>query len=297
MKRLASLIILVGILTALFIEVMMNLPTKELKGILIDLEFGQPDPARHRALREALTERLGAPCDGVKCISLRYVHFSHILERDIAPQEVDFILLSPQGVPWHVYEREFQTETNRCKQLLTRAIMDYHIPALGICGGHQFLALAFGGTVGFIDERLEQQKPDRYPKQGLAEKGEVALQTLAEDPLWQGIVAHPGAFFVMENHFEEVKTLPPAFRNLARSSLSEIQVLKLPSRLVYGFAFHPERGWDSALKEPTGESPGKKLLRNFFSMALDEKEKRRKNPPSYSHDLTPRKNGESAWMK
>jgi len=279
MKRPTYLIVLLSILVVLFIEVMMNLPTKELKGVLIDLEFGPPDPARHSALREALTEKLAAPCTGVEGISLRYVHFSRISERDIDPQQVDFILLSPQGVPWHVYERECPNEINRCKQLLARAIMDHHVPALGICGGHQFLAVTFGGTVGFIDETLEQQKPDRYPKQGLAEKGEVALQTLADDPLWRGIAVHPGVFWASESHYEEVKTLPRSFINIARSSLSEIQVLKLPSRLVYGFAFHPERGWDSALKEPGQASPGKKLLQNFFSMVLDEKEKRRKNSP------------------
>ncbi len=289
MKLLVSLIVLAGMLAIVSIEVMMNVSTKELKGVLIDLEFGQPDPTRHGALRETLTQKLASTCNGIKgvAISLQYVHFSQVSDHDIAPDHVDFIVLSPQGTPWRVYERECHSEINRSKQLLTRAIMDYDTPVLGICGGHQFLALTFGGTVGFIDETLERAKPETYPKQGLSEKGEVALQTLVDDPLWRGIVVHPGSFLASESHYEEVKTLPPSFINLARSSLSEIQLLRLPHRLVYGFAFHPERGWEHARNEQAGGPPGQKLLQNFFSMVLDEKEKKRNNPRRYGIPLRP----------
>jgi len=295
MKNLLSLLVFIVILASTFMGIMMNNINKGLDGVLIDLELGIPDPQRHMVLREILTEELTGIGSNVKwaSISLRYLHFTQISESDIDPNRVDFILLSPQGTPWHVYERECQTAINRVKELLVRAIRDYRIPVLGICGGHQFLALAFGGTVGFVDERLDPIKPYSYPKHGLAERGDVVLETLADDPLFIGVVDHPGTFCVSESHFEEVKTVPGCFVNLARSSLSEIQLLRLPHRLVYGFAFHPERGWG---RGQANAAPGKKLLGNFFSMVLDEKQNKGKNPSKLLVHQTQNK-GEPAWMK
>lgn len=278
MKALLSLIILAAILAIVSIEVIMNARSKRLEGVLIDLELAGPDPRRHSALQEALKNKVTSEGDakGVT-VSLCYLHFVQVSEADLNSQHVDFILLSPQSTPWHVYEREFPTEMDRFKGLLVRAIKDYDIPVLGICGGHQFLALAFGGTVGFIDEKLEQSRPDTYPKDGLAERGDVVLETLADDPLFQGIVVHPGTFMVSESHYEEVKKIPQSFVNLARSSLSEIQILRLPYSLVYGLAFHPERGWEPCFPEQVAIAPGKKLLQNFLSMVLDVKANKNKD--------------------
>ncbi len=252
--------------------------TEMLQGILIDLELGSPDPKRYRALRKVLTDEITVKGDGLKaCISLRYVHFTDISPSDFNTRRVDFILLSPQDSPWHRYERDCAVQLARLKELLVQAINDYHIPVLGICGGHQFLALAFGGTVGFIDSKFDGTKPDAYPKDALAEKGDVVLETLADDPVFRGIVSHPGTFRVSESHYEEVKQPPTLFVNLARSETSQIQLLRLPNRVVYGFAFHPERGWNTSEKQSISTAPGKRLLENYFSMVLDEKQNRNNN--------------------
>lgn len=279
MKKLHLFLIIVAIVVPIFVGIMINQQTVKLTGVLVDLEFGPPDPHRHISLRKVLTDKIKETAEGIRLsILIRYVHFLEMSESQVDPQRVDFIMLSPQSTPWHVYERECQLDINRLKELLKSTIRDYHVPVLGICGGHQFLAMTFGGSVGFIDPKFDEIKPDAYPKFALVERGEAILETLADDPLFRGVVKHPGAFNVSESHFEEVKKLPKPFVNLARSAVSEIQLLRLPERLVYGFAFHPERGWEQSNEKQGDAAPGKKLLQNFFSLVINDKQNKSKNP-------------------
>jgi len=265
------LITLVIIFVAIFAW---HLGTTRLNGLLIDLEMGEPDPMRHPALRTALTEDLcrGTPALKDVSISLDYEHFTRLRSGKLNTGKVDFLVLSPQATPWHVYPKKKPSEFEDAKQFVRTAILDLRLPALGICGGHQMLALSFGGSVGFIDKTLDQQEPEKYPKEGLAERGWVIVETLLRDPIFSGIADHPGKFYVSQSHFEEVKSAPFPLVNLARSGLSEIQVLRLPERPVYGVAFHPERGWESCPDSPGTPAAGKQILVNFLAMVLNERQ-------------------------
>jgi GMP synthase (glutamine-hydrolysing) len=245
---------------------------RELRGLLVDLELRAPDPATHRELRDTLTRELQAEVPTVRSlkVSLGYLHFSQFTREAVFSENADFLVLSPQGTPWHKYEKEVSRELDSAKQTLRDLVTNDNIPVLGICGGHQFMALAFGGTVGFIDPGLAGTFPERYPKNAISERGLVSLTTLGDDPILEGVARHPGTFRVMESHYEEIKSIPRQFINLARSDLSETQLMRIPGKPVYGLAFHPERSATDEAMEPR-LFEGKRILANFLNMVVENR--------------------------
>jgi len=243
----------------------------KLNGLLVDLELTGPDPGRYGELRDALTRRLQDEVASLRNlqVAVSYVHFTELAPSILDSAELDFLILSPQSTPWRMYHGEAGLYLELAKDILKRIIADGKIPVLGICGGHQFLAITFGGSVDFIDPRFAGSYPERYPREAAAERGLVSLHTLKEDPILAGVVRHPGVFQVMESHYEEVKAVPPPFVNLARSEMSEAQLMRIPGKKVYGLAFHPERGWDPTNDPALGKTAGKQILANFLLMVAN----------------------------
>ncbi len=260
---------------AVAIWFMWEQPSKEtwLRGVLVDLEFRAADAACHAELREALTRRLTEEEPTLRGIhvALDCVHFSEFNREFLESHKVDFIVLSPQGTPWHRYTGEMAAHLELLKRLLKDLIVSRGMPVLGICGGHQFMALAFGGTVGFIDPRFRGSLSERYPADAISERGPTLLETLQDDPIFAGVAAHPGKFTAIESHYEEVRQVPLPFVNLARSDLSEAQLIRIPGKTVYGMAFHPERGWVSAGGTGEVSSSGRRMLANFLLMVSRQK--------------------------
>ncbi|MCA1959952.1 MAG: gamma-glutamyl-gamma-aminobutyrate hydrolase family protein [Desulfomonile sp.] len=239
-----------------------------MRGLLVDLELEGPDPSRYARLREALTQRLPLEVDRLRTtrVTLEYIHFSAIERKDLAA--ADFVVLSPQGTPWYRYD---SAGLEMVKEIVVNAAIADDLPLLGICGGHQFLALAFGGTVDFIDPTFVGKQPERYPKQAIGEHGVTVLHTLRDDPILNGVASHPGRFRAVESHYEEVKAVPGQFVNIAASALSEVQLMRIPDKLVYGVAFHPERCWDDGDCAEFAVPEGKQLLANFLAMVREHR--------------------------
>jgi GMP synthase (glutamine-hydrolysing) len=240
----------------------------ELRGLLIDVELTGPNPTEYKDLRDALEKelRVRAPSGEPLRVSLDYVHFTQFTAGVYKAFRPDFVVLSPQTTPWQTYPLKVPEHFSRAKELVRRISEEEGIPVLGVCGGHQFLALAFGGEVGLIDPAFSGRALDKYPKEAVKEKGVVELQTLMDDPILEGVAVHPGVFRVSESHYEEVKGAPAPMVNIAGSALSPTQLIRLPGRPVYGFAFHPERGWGKD-GPPLVETHGGRLLINFLAMA------------------------------
>jgi len=95
-------------------------------------------------------------------------------------------------------------------------------PILGICAGHQFMALHFGGQAG----------PAKIP-----EFGRTQIVVDEENELFQGL---PKSFQGWESHNDEVTVLPDDFVRLAHSNNCEYQAMKHSKRPFYGVQFHPE---------------------------------------------------------
>lgn len=114
------------------------------------------------------------------------------------------------------------------RALLREAVSD-EVPALGVCLGHQLLAVANGGQIRRI--------PDG-PEVGARL---VAKRTAAaDDPLFSTLPITPD---VLQWHFDEVHVLPPGAVQLASSPACENQAFRL-GRLAWGIQFHIETDAD-----------------------------------------------------
>ena len=96
------------------------------------------------------------------------------------------------------------------------------VPVLGICAGHQFMAIHFGGAA----------REARKPEFGMAE-----LLVDERDELFASL---PSSFRVWESHNDEVVSLTKDFEVLAHSRDCRVQAFKYIKRPFYGVQFHPE---------------------------------------------------------
>jgi GMP synthase-like glutamine amidotransferase len=241
-----------------------------LRGLLIDIERKPPDASRYDELKNGIIQ---AACQIRNSslsipVSLNYIHFTNF--KDLQPNfpEYDFFILSPQGCPWSSYRGRDIPHLNLVAGIIREFCFHKQLALLGICGGLQFLTMAFGGEIGLMDKNYGGVVNSRYPDECVAERGLTVIRTLKEDPIFDGLTVHPGKFLVIQNHVEEVKIVPPSFINLASSELSASQLIRLPGKIVYGTAFHPERGWNHDKSLQNASAPGGKIiLANFLKMA------------------------------
>jgi GMP synthase (glutamine-hydrolysing) len=157
----------------------------------------------------------------------KVVHFSQVTYELIADTKPAFIILGPQGTPWCRYTGETGIALQNFLWTLPLLAEELNIPILGICGGHQALALAFGGKVGPVRADEDDCMPYTHDRQG----GVVPLTVTTDDPIFSGI---DGKLKILESHFDEVKVLPPGFLLLASEKVSRNQIIRHPTRPVYG---------------------------------------------------------------
>jgi GMP synthase (glutamine-hydrolysing) len=154
------------------------------------------------------------------------------------------IILSGQSHPWDRYSPESLAG-------VVEVIKKAPQPTLGVCGGHQQIALAFGAPVDLM-ARLE-------PGEGYAgakrERGYFPIETTGE-----GLFKHlPAEITVWHSHFDEVKELPSGFKATASNENCKIQAMQHIVRPLFGVQFHPELFDD--------EHPdGRRILENFLEL-------------------------------
>lgn len=115
-------------------------------------------------------------------------------------------------------------------------------PVLGICFGHQLLAIAFGAEVMGMDKKVE---------------GYYMVQRISDNEIFEGLDER---FLVCESHQEMVADIPFDFELLANSPNCPVEVMRHDRLPIFGVQFHPERFDD---KHPAGRS----ILENFFKLA------------------------------
>ena len=172
----------------------------------------------------------------------------HYLESDIekikqlSPRT---IIIAGQSTPWHLYAAEELTA-------IFTLLKNTTIPVLGICGGHQLIALAYGAKVGLIKGK---HKPAAY-KNCFRSEGMIATKIIKPDKILAGLPAKPKVYV---SHCEEIKSLPRKFELLIKGRMSKLQMIKHKNKEIYGVQFHPEQ------RSP--ENPaGMKILENFMGI-------------------------------
>ena len=106
-----------------------------------------------------------------------------------------------------------------------RGLLNAGAPFFGICYGHQLLAKAAGGKVGF------------HP--GGKEIGTVSVYKLAEaenDPIFENL---PGTFLAHTTHAQTVLELPPDAVCLAANDFEPHHAFRV-GNAAWGVQFHPE---------------------------------------------------------
>ncbi|MBD90722.1 MAG: hypothetical protein CL940_10315 [Deltaproteobacteria bacterium] len=107
-------------------------------------------------------------------------------------------------------------------------------PILGVCGGHQVLALAHGAHVAPVHD----VPPATTSYAGMPKMdGLTPTRRVREDPLCADL---PERFEVSSSHVDEVKSLPEGFRLILEGAPSVIQMMRMEGRPVWGVQFHPE---------------------------------------------------------
>lgn len=103
------------------------------------------------------------------------------------------------------------------------------LPMFGVCYGHQLLAHALGGKVGYNPAGRE-----------VGTQTVELMPTAAGDPLMAGV---PSTFPAQMLHAQTVLQPPQGAAVLARSDLDEHQMIRI-GRNVFSTQFHPEFGPD-----------------------------------------------------
>ena len=117
------------------------------------------------------------------------------------------------------------------------ALINSKVPVLGICAGHQVMAMAFGSSV--VRLKVPSIKNDQL----------VKLDTSCK--LFKGL---PNKIRIYEHHFRYVKNLNPLFKIVASSSKNKVEAIAHKKLPFFGVQFHPEKN----------EEFGTKILENFL---------------------------------
>ena len=193
-----------------------------------------PSPRELRAALERIRPGLEIIVEPFRNVSLKRV-------QEVSPSH---IVLSGQSHPWDLY-------TSESLAGVFDVIRNAAQPILGVCGGHQQMALAFGAPVGLM-ERLE---PGEGYEGARRERGFLPIETKGEG-IFRGL---PQTITVWHSHCDEVKEVPPGFRRTAFNETCSIQAMQQDERPVYGVQFHPELFSD--------EHPhGREIVESFLAL-------------------------------
>lgn len=125
------------------------------------------------------------------------------------------------------------------------SVLNFAVPVLGICEGHQILGEIFGGNVLKKNKKIEDNIKINLKK-----------RTAIFHGLPEEIIAH-------ESHVRYVRDVPFVMDVAASSSEDEVEALFHKNKPIFSVQFHPEK---------SGEH-GEKIIQNFLDICREKKPK------------------------
>jgi GMP synthase (glutamine-hydrolysing) len=208
--------------------------------------------------------------------AIRVEHFHYEDIGLLKRKRFDALVIGPQKTPFGRYDKEKLDG-------FAKFVKDFEGALVGICGGHQMLAILYGGEVGLSSTGVPavSYDSDASLESGGSPKrvtGYRRVELDSHEPLFNGLGAS-AAF--RESHFEEVTRLPRDFKVIATSSSApslstvhspeyspsktenggkkHIEGIRHLTKAQYGVQFHPEYFTDRFSK-------GKIVLENFVAI-------------------------------
>ncbi len=120
------------------------------------------------------------------------------------------------------------------------ALMNFDVPILGFCLGHEIVAAAYRGRI--------KKLPEYYIR-----KEKIRITNI-DDPIFAGLKGDE--LQLIRRHHFHVAELPPDFVSLAESDLTPNEVIRHKEKPIYGFQAHPE----------VSGKDGMVIINNFIKM-------------------------------
>lgn len=104
------------------------------------------------------------------------------------------------------------------------ALMNFEVPVLGICLGHEIIAVANMGKIKKLSE------PQR--------KKEKIIITKSDDPIFKGL--NKSELYFARRHRYYVDKLPENFITIGESNICKNEIIRHQEKPIYGFQTHLE---------------------------------------------------------
>ncbi|WP_075589822.1 glutamine amidotransferase-related protein [Labilibacter marinus] len=104
------------------------------------------------------------------------------------------------------------------------AMLNFNVPVLGFCLGHEIIAVAHRGRI--------KKLPEYHGKK------EIITITKPEDPIFEGL--NKTEVSLVKRHSFYVSELPDTFICIGTSDTCTTEIIKHVKKPIYGFQSHPE---------------------------------------------------------
>ena len=119
------------------------------------------------------------------------------------------------------------------------ALMNFDVPTIGFCLGHEIIAAAYRGRI---------KKLDKYHQ-----KKEL-IRIIHDDPIFEGLGTTE--ISLVKRHSYHVSEISSDFIALAESDTTPNEIIRHSEKPIYGFQAHPEVSGESGLR----------MVKNFLKM-------------------------------
>lgn len=229
----------------------------------------------------------GMACDNIAKNILRLVKQPKTLTAHLSEVEEAAKQFNPDAIVMSGTLSDFDYYNPRQLEKFAKFIKQTKIPVLGICGGHQLIAMAFDGHLTTLDNLEPAEKRTgrvveyQYRFIKITDSSDpifagIANSESAESRVWQDYTLEDDILRVWQNHGLQVEGVPEGFKRLATAYLckNQMMVKRSGGQMIYTVQFHLEKSFEDWSKNPTRwEHPnesrdGRILFENFLKLAL-----------------------------